>query len=121
MIQIKVNTNKFEKDIAKYLKELEKLPIQLAKDMYDESIDTFTNNNWELKVDGSPATLIDTGRMKRSIKSSYDTDSSTVYSNALYSGYHQYGTAVLPVRKFIIEDEEIIKVLVENLINKIFI
>ena len=116
---MRIQSSKFKNDIRRMIKSLDKIPMQLSKELKQESLDTFINNDWPPKVDGSKCTLIKTGKMKSSIKSSYSNNSTSVYDGVEYGKYHQYGTDKLPVRKFILDDEKKIVNIVEVLINKI--
>jgi len=116
---MKIQSKKFQNNLNRMIRQLNKLPRDLSKELVKESNNTFINNNWAPKVDGSKATLIDTGDMKKGIKSSYTNNSSTLYNNVKYGQYHQYGTDKLPVRKFMIDDNNKIIDIVIVLINKI--
>jgi len=119
-MKINVEDELLQKELKRILKELNTVPKELSKEWKSESLELFNNNDWDRKVDGTKATLIKSGDMKKGIKSTYNSTSVTMYDKVKYATYHQYGTSRLPSRKFIIEDEEIISKLYEELILKIF-
>jgi len=112
--------SKLKRELDRIDSGFKNLPKELARVLLEKANDTFVNNDWEAKKDGSRATLIQTGRLKRGIKSSYNTSSATIYNNVSYASYHQLGTIKMVSRKFIIEDRVIIVDEIEKLVKVIF-
>lgn len=120
MGSFKVECSIFIRELERYKLGLKNLPKDLAKVLLQDANDTFVNNDWEAKKDGTRATLIKSGTLKRGLKSKYNTSSSTIYNNTNYASYHQLGTIKMVARKFIIDDREIVVDEVKKLVRVIF-
>ena len=85
----------------------------LLKAIRDGEREIFAKRDWPNKKDGSPATLVKSGRLKRSVTTLTNdslvriTDKRIDFGTKVpYGQYHQWGTKHLPRRRFFLTATE---------------
>jgi len=107
---------------------IEELTVD-ARNFFDESWDNkgFTDDDlvsWEPVIDrktkeAKESPLVDTGALRRSLRTEFDSESGTVYTEQEYATYHNEGSDIHPQRQFMGNSAELDRRALEIIDNKI--
>lgn len=116
-----LNQQLFKNLIKKYdgiREETAKAVAETARDYYLEQFDSggWEGSKWKLKKDGSPATLVDTGKLRSDIENCIKetgVNNIVLRVDTPYAPYLKNGTDSMPARLFFVKSYRLIEKITE--------